>query len=171
MAPSLDPADAERALATIDEQRRRVADTARPPWWIWLATFVVLAGIGASQDLGTDGQDAGRLVVCAVVIAWVVLGRLSPAIAERIGISPRPRYLALMSRRRYAVIMAVLLGTGVTIVAAGHHMAHWLTKAGAPAWAVHHPYTVTGAAVAVLATGLAWLTDQALRARPGGTTR
>jgi hypothetical protein len=171
MTPSLDPADAERALATVDEQRRRVADTARPPWWTWLAAFAVFVGIGASQDLGTGGQDAGRLAVCAVLIAWVALSRLSPAIAERTGMSPRPRYLALMSRRRYAVIMAVLLGTGVTIVAAGHHMARWLAHAGAPAWAVHHPYTVTGVAVAVLATGLAWLTDQALRARPDATSR
>jgi hypothetical protein len=171
MTPSLDPADAERALAAVGEQRRRVADTARPPWWIWPVTFAVLSGIGASQDLGTDGQDAVRLAVCVALIAWMVLGRLSPAIAERMGISPRPRYLALMSRRRYAVIMAVLIGAGVTIIAAGHHMARWLTQAGAPAWAVHHPHTVTGVAVAVLLTGLAWLTDQALRARPGGTPR
>ena len=171
MTPSIDPVDAERALATAEEQRRRVADTARPPWWTWLVAFAVLVVIGASQDAGTGAQDGVRLAVPIALIAWMGLARLSPAIAERTGRSPRPRYQALMSGRRYAVIIAVLLGAGAAIVAVGDHMARWLTQAGAPAWAVHHPHTVTGVAVAVLLTGLAWLTDQALRARPGGTGR
>jgi hypothetical protein len=171
MTPSLDPVDAERALAAVDEQRRRVADTARPPWWIWLLTFAVLVGLGVSQDLGASAQDLVGLAVPAGLIAWMGLSRLSPAIAERTGLSPRPRYQALMSGRRYTVIIAVLLGAGVAILAAGDHMASWLTRAGAPTWPVHHPHTVTGVAVAVLLTGLAWLTDQALRARPGAASR
>jgi hypothetical protein len=171
MTPSLDPVDAERALAVVEEQRRLVADTARPPWWIWLATFAVLVGLGASQDLGASAQDWVRLAVPVGLIAWMGLGRLSPAIAERTGMSPRPRYRALMPGRRYAVIIAVLLAAGLAIIAAGDHMARWLTRAGAPTWAVHHPHTVTGVAIAVLLTGLAWLTDQALRARPGAEPR
>jgi hypothetical protein len=171
MTPSMDPADAGRALAAVDEQRRRVADTARPPWWAWLVTCVVLIGIGASQDLGGGAQDAGRLAVPVVLIAWMVLSQVSPAIAERTGMGPRPRYRSLMSGRRYAVIMGVLVCAGTAIIALGDRAADWLTRAGAPAWAVHHPHTVTGVAVAVLLTGLAWLTDQALRARPAETRR
>ena len=171
MNPSLDPADAERALTAVERQRRRVADTARPPWWTWLATFAVLAGLGAAQDLGASARDWVGLVVPIGLIAWMGLGRLSPALAERTGQGPRPRYSALMSGRRYSVIIAVLLGAGIAILAAGSHAAHWLTRAGAPAWAVHHPHTVTGVAIAALLTGLAWLTDQALRTRPGGQPR
>jgi hypothetical protein len=171
MTLSPDPLDAERALATVDEQRRRVAAGARTPWWTWLLTFAVLAGIGASQDLAASAQDWVRLAVPVVLIAWMGLARLSPAIAERTGLGRRPRYQALMPRRRYAIIIAILLGAGVAILAAGDHMAGWLTRAGVPAWAVHHPHTVTGVVIAVLLTGLAWLTDQALSARPAAIRR
>jgi hypothetical protein len=93
-----------------------------------LATFAVLVGLGASQDLGASAQDWVGLVVPIGLIAWMGLSRLSPAMGERTGLSSRPRYRAQMSGRRYSVVMAVLLGAGVAIVAADDHMARWLTR-------------------------------------------
>jgi hypothetical protein len=169
MSPSLDPAEAQQALATVAEQRRRVIAAAGPPWWIWLVTFVVLVGVGVSQDLGARVQQWVSLAVPLAVLAWIGLVRLSPASAARAGQGMRARRGALMPRRWHALILAVFLAGSVAVVAAGRGLAHWLARAGVPAWAVHHPHTVAGVAVAAVLIGLGWLTDQALNARAGGT--
>ena len=168
MPPVLDPKDAEQALATVAEQRRRMVTASRPPWWTWPLTFAILIGLGASQDAGGQVRNWVGLAVSAALLGWMALSRLSPASAERSGLGMRAMRRRLMPRRWYALIMAVLLAAGAAILGAGSSAAHWLTRAGAPAWAVHHPHTVVGVAVAALLTGLAWLTGLALSARPGG---
>ena len=50
MSPPLDPAAAEEALAIARQQRRRVVDASREPWWAWLVVFLLVFAVSATRD-------------------------------------------------------------------------------------------------------------------------
>jgi hypothetical protein len=158
---TVDPTDAEKALATVREQRQYVLDASKDPWWVWAALAIGAFLAVASRDFGEVANDAALVLAIALIFIFAVLPAYWPRAA---GVMARARLHASVVPPWLRVASSL---AGLAILAAaellGRPVARVLRGAGAPDWAVSHPHVVAAvvASAAVLAIGLA--TDRAVR--------
>lgn len=159
MNERLDSDEARHALDIVAGQQRRVSDAAIPPRWTWPVTFAV----GFLIFWGSSAGSATNLISWAVpilLVAYVILLRVSPGFAERQGTGVR-QHKSSVSRIARAAVMAGLACAAVLTAVGTRQLEEHVS------WAGHH-HLLISAVLALVVTGLVWAAGRVRRAWPRG---
>jgi hypothetical protein len=161
MMDTVDPTDAQKALATVREQRRYVLDASKDPWWVWAALVIGAFLAVASRDFGEIASDVALILAVVLVMLFAVLPAYWPRAAgamarARVHASVVPGWLRVTSSfAGLAILTAAQL--------LGRPAAQLLRAGGAPAWAVAHPHVVAAVVASAIVLVIGLVTDRAVR--------
>ncbi len=85
-------------LAAVSAHQHRARRAARTPWWIYLATFVLIVGVGAANDvvdISATTLIAGAILVALVVVLATTFARkdTSSLLGRWRGVQPRQQFV------------------------------------------------------------------------------